>query len=238
MTEADRRFRKTLVAACLLGAPLLIAIGQLVSRGVWEDDEAAYLASIADSEAQFYIGSMISVAGAFLIPIAVLGLVHLVRVRRRVLGTVVGAVALLGAFGMPGGWLAGTIFEYIAAQQADRAAMVGLLADLESGAAAPLLVMWMAFSIGLLLLAVGLFVARTVPRWSAALLGVSVVALFAADGGVTGAVASAVIVAAWGSIAWSIHRRTPAEWAAGELPAAPSDSVATAPAPSAAIAAP
>lgn len=226
------------MALCLLGAPLLIAIGQIVSGGIWEDEEAAYLASIADSEAQFYIGSMISVAGAFLIPIAMLGLVHLVRVRKRILGTVVGAIALLGAFGMPGGWLAGTVFEYVAAQQADRAAMAGLLADLEGGAAAPLMVMWMAFSLGLLLLAVGLYVARTVPRWSAALLGVSVIALFAADGGVAGTVASVVIVAAWGSIAWSIHRRTPDQWAAGELPTARQDTVTTAQPPTPAIAAP
>lgn len=220
MTDADRRFRKSLVAACLLGAPLLITIGQLISSSAWDDDKATYLAAIAADKTQFYVGSMISVAGAFMIPLAVLGLVHLVRVRKRVLGTVVAAIVLVGAFGMPGAWLVGTIFEYIAAQQPDRAAMVALLKDMESGAAAPLFVIWIGFSAGLVLTAIGLFVARTVPRWMAGLLALSVVALFMSGDGVTGILAGFFVVVAWGAIAWSIHRRTPEEWAAGELPAA------------------
>jgi hypothetical protein len=220
MTEADRRFRKNLVAACLVMAPLLITIGQIVAGGIDEDEQAAYLARIAANETEFYVGNLISIAGAFLIPLAVLGLVHLVRVRRRILGTVVGVVVLVGAFGLPGAWLAGSLIEYVAAQQPDRAAMAGLLRDLESDAAIPIFVVWISFTLGLLLTAVGLFVARTVPRWMAGLLAVSVVALFVSDAGVTGIIAGLVIVAAWGAIGWSIHRRTPDQWAAGELPSA------------------
>lgn len=218
MTEADRRFRKSVVVVCLVAGPLLIAIGQAVTSGIHEDDQAAMLASIAAEDIRYYAGSMISVVGAFLTPIAILGLVHLVRVRKRAIGTVAGVIVLIGAFGMPGAWLAGTLIDYMASQQADRAAMAALLGDLESGAAVPMFVVWISFMLGILLLAIGLFVARTVPRWTAVLLGVSVVALFAGEGDVGSVVASVVIVAAWSSVAWSIHRRTPDQWAAGELP--------------------
>lgn len=219
MTEADRRFRKNLVAVCLVAAPLLIGIGELIASGLYDgDDEAKYLANIAENETRYYVGNMVSIAGAFCLPIAMLGLAHLVRVRKRIFGTIAGAVALVAAFGMPGAWLGGTIIEYIAAQQSDRVAMAALLKDMESDAAIPIFIVWIGFMLGLILLGIGLMLARTVPRWMGAGVIVSVVALFMSEGDVGTAIASAVIVAAWGAIGWSIWKRTPAQWENGELP--------------------
>lgn len=235
MTEADRRFRKNLVAVCLVAAPLLIGIGELISSGLYDgDDEAKYLANIADNEARYYVGNMVSIAGAFCIPIAMLGLAHLVRVRKRIFGTIAGAIALVAAFGMPGAWLGGTIIEYIAAQQADRAAMAALLSDMESSAAIPVFVVWVGFMVGLILLGIGLILARTVPRWMGAGVIVSVVALFMSEGDVGSAIASAVIVAAWGAIGWSIWKRTPEQWENGALPDVEPPASRAAPAPAAA----
>ena len=219
MTEADRRFRKNLVVFCLIAAPLLLSIGDVITSGIYEDDnDAKYLANIAANETQFYVGNLIGAAGAFFLPIATLGLVHLVRVRKRIYGTVAGVVALVGAFGMGGAYLVGSLFEYIMAQQPDRVAMVALMKDLESDATTPLFFIWMGFFIGILLVGIGLLLARTVPRYAAAGVIVAFVALFMSEGGVTSAIAGSLIVAAWGAIAWSIWKRTPEQFENGDLP--------------------
>ena len=235
MTEADRRFRKNLVVFCLIAAPLLLTIGDVITTGIYDgDDDAKYLANIAANETQFYVGNLIGAAGAFFLPIATLALVHLVRVRKRIFGTIAGVVALVGAFGMGGAYLVGSLFEYIVAQQPDRAAMVGLIKDLESDAAAPLMVIWMGFFVGILLVGIGLLLARTVPRYAAAGVIVAFVAMFISEGGIMSAIAGSLIVAAWGSIAWSIWKRTPEQFENGDLPEEQQRPAQAAPEPAAA----
>ena len=218
MTEADRRFRQRLVAVCLLVAPLLIGVGQLITGDVYDDDEVTLLTNIASDETRVYVGNLVSIAGAFCLPLGILGMVHLVRVRKRVFGTIAGAIALFAAFGMPGTWLAGSIVEYIAAQQPDKAAMAALLADMESDAAIPVFLVWISFMLGTLLLGIGLILARSVPRWAGAGVIVAMLSFFAAEGTVGEIISSIVVTAAFGAVAWSIWTRTPEQWENGELP--------------------
>ncbi|HEV2062174.1 MAG TPA: hypothetical protein VGR12_04910, partial [Solirubrobacteraceae bacterium] len=79
---ADRRWRssrKTLLGVSLIAAPLLILVSDLLTRSIYDDKEALYLANIAENEARYYAGNLIGVVGALFIVGAVLALIHLVR---------------------------------------------------------------------------------------------------------------------------------------------------------------
>jgi MFS family permease len=220
MTEADRRFRKNLVAAAMVAGPLLILIGIVISSSVYSgDDEARYLASIREHKDAFWIGNVISATGALLLPLVFLGLAHLVRVRKRIFGTVAGVIGCIGAFGIGGAWLFGSLMEYQMAMQPQRAAMVALEKNIENDAFAPLFFIWVGFMLGLVLMAIGLLLARTVPRWTAILLAVAIVAFFVSNGGITEIIANVLLTVAFSAIAWTIWKRTPDEFEAGEMPA-------------------
>lgn len=220
MTEADRRFRKNVIAAAMLLGPLLILIGILISSPIYSgDDETRYLASIAEHRDAHWIGNVVSAAGALMLPLAMLGAVHLVRVRKRIFGTVAGVVALIGAFGIGGAWLVISLIDYVLALQPERAAMVALQKEMESQAMVPLIFIWGGFVIGMLLVGIGLLLARTVPRWTAILFLVAVAGFFVSADGASEIIANVLLVAAWGSVAWSVWKRTPDEWERGDLPA-------------------
>ena len=221
MTEAERRFRKNLVAGAMVVAPVMILIGLAIQSSVYSgDNEALYLASIRENADAFWVGNVVAGFGALLLPLVMLGLVHLIRVRKRIYGTVAGTIACMGAFGLGGAWLVGSLFEYQMAHESNQAAMVSLEKSLDSDATAPLIAIWGGFFFGMILVTIGLFLARSIPRWTAGLLAVATIGVFLSDGGSAGElIANGLLTAAFCAIAWSIWKRTPDEWERGELPA-------------------
>jgi hypothetical protein len=214
-----RTFIKTLLGVALIGAPVLLLISDLMTSVVYEgDDQARYLASIADNEGLYYSGNVIGALGALLLVPACMAIIHLVRVRYPRYAVGAGGLALLGVIGMAGMWITFSLVDYILAQRPERAIMAAVLTDGEEGAAmAPLFFLWVAGPLGLVLLMAGLLRARSVPRWMPALAVLGFVLLFVADSGVMSILVSVVLSVALGAIGLTVLRSPLEAWDEGHL---------------------
>lgn len=214
-----RRQEKTLLGAALIVGPLLMFAGSLFTLGVYDgDDFERYLASVAEHETAYYVGSLVTALGAVFMVGAVVALIHLVRVRRPRYAVVAGAIALLAVITMSGAFMVFTILDYEMANDPNREAIVAFNERVEDSAAvAPLFITWIGSALGLLLLAIGLLWARTVPRWTAAVLLGASVFIAVAQGDVLGVVAGGLLVVGFAAIGVMVLRASVAAWEAGDL---------------------
>ena len=210
-------FRKTVLGVALVAAPLFILISNALTSSIYVDNQATYLANIADNEARFFAGNMFGVVGAMFLAGAVLALIHLVRHRYPRYAKGAGALALVGALAMSGVWLVFSIVEYQMAQEANRAAMATFMTNAEDSAAmAPLFVTWIGSLLGMVLLGAALLRAGTLPRWMPALMIVGFVLVFPSEGALS-VVADALILAGMGSIGVAVLRSPLAAWESGTV---------------------
>ncbi len=210
-------FRKTVLGVALVAAPLLLLVSNALTGTIYEDNQATYLANIADNEARFFAGNMIGAVGALFLAGAVLALIHLVRHRYPRYAKGAGGLALLGTLTMSGVWLVFSIIEYQMAQEANRAAMATFMNNADDSAAmAPLFVVWIASLLGMVLLSAALLRAGTLPRWMPALMIVGFVLVFPAEGALS-VVADAVILAGMGSIGVAVLCSPLAAWESGSV---------------------
>lgn len=173
-----RSFRRTLAGACLILAPALLVVVELIHPD-GDEDAAGLLANIAESRTgQYWAHALALVVIALLIP-AVLGLVHVTRTGRTVLAHAGGALALVGLVALAA--LVGIEFVlWQAAKSADRAAMTALVDRvMESGGIAPLYLAVLALPIGMLVLGTAVYLTQVAPRWAAVLIGIAPVIQFA-----------------------------------------------------------
>ena len=214
-------FRKVVLGVALVVAPLLILVSNALTRSIFDDNHATYLASIADNEARFFAGNLLGVVGALFLTGAVLALIHLVRHRYPRYAKGAGALALMGVLTMSGVWMLFSVIEYQMAQEANRAAMVTFMSNTEDSVAmAPLFVTWIGSMLGAALLGAALLRAGTVPRWMPALMIAGFVLTFPAEGALS-VVADALILAGMGSIGLAVLRSPLAAWESGSV--APSE---------------
>jgi hypothetical protein len=209
-------FRKLVAGACMVLAPLLLLVGQVLHPKT-ETDVAAQLAVIADNTDRWVAAHVIILMSiAFAVP-AVLGLMHMLREREVAWGHVGGALAMLGLLALVGlvavegfvGWQAGTA--------GDRAAMTALFEGLTESAAfvVPFVVVAYGFMVGLACLAVGLYRARAVQWWMALFLAVAAVGFaieFAVASNVAGIVAAAFLFVGLGSIGRMVYSQSDEAW--------------------------
>jgi hypothetical protein len=176
----SHHFRKTVAGMCMVGAPLLLLVGVIVHPERKSDigDQLAVIAGNMD--AWFAAHLIIAVALVLAVP-AVLGLMHMLREREVAFGHVGGALAMTGLLATAGlvsidgfvGWQAG------AASGADSGAMTALFERMNdaTGIVIPFVVMPFAFTVGMLFLAAGLYRARAVQSWTAAMLAIGSIVL-------------------------------------------------------------
>lgn len=220
-----RRVLRTAAGVSMIAGPLLITIGfALHPRD--KSDEAARLALIAQHPSRFWLAHFVIVLGfAATIP-AVLGLVHLARRRAPELAYLGGALTLLGIVGTAVTIGLDGITGWLMIHNPHRAAMVSFQQQLNhTRALIPYAVIGGgAFTLGLLVLAGGLYMSRAVPRWSS--VGVAAGAIAAIVGGssppVAATIGSAVLLAGLGSTGLLVLRETDEEWDAvpGAVPSA------------------
>jgi Domain of unknown function (DUF4386) len=209
-------FRKLVAGACMVIAPLFLLVATVVHPDV-KTDEAAQLAVIADNPDAWIAAHMLALVSLALAVPAVLGLMHMLREREVSLGHVGGGLAMLGLLAYVGvvaiegfvGWQMG--------EAGDRAAMVALLTSINDSAAivTPFFVVSLAFAVGMVCLAVGLYRARAVQSWMAICLAVG--AVLVAVGGATatnwiGIVAAAFLLIGFGSIGRMVYRESDEAW--------------------------
>jgi hypothetical protein len=222
------------LGACMIIAPVLFLISDVVDRHVNSDNSAKYVAQVAAHHKAHWLAGFLMLLGAMALLGALIGLGHLLRTRKPAFANVAGPIAVAGSIAMVG-WATITMgADPAIARMHNRAAAVAFYHDASNSAdLAPVMIAMALFMLGTIALSIGLYRARVVPRVLAVLLGLSMVGLFAVQGGTADYVASTVFLIALGGIGLTVLGRSDEEWESGAMPAAV-PAAAEAPAPASA----
>jgi hypothetical protein len=209
-------FRKTVAGVCMILAPVLFLAASVVAPSS-DSDPAAILAATADHTDRFYISTLLAIAGAvFLLP-ALLGLMHMLRERQVAYGHVGGGLALLGNLMFM--LLLGTsLMQWqMVRGGADQSEMVALMDRFTETAGSAVFVFFtLAFTVGLIVLAAGLYRARAVHWSTAGALSLGAVllqiALFVGNTAAWYIVATAVLLVGFVTIGRMVLQETDEEW--------------------------
>jgi hypothetical protein len=162
-------------------ALILAPATTLLGFAIHPDDAktgAAQLQVIVDNYARWNLAHIaILFSAAFFIP-ATIGLMHLLRERGAWFGLIGGILSGFGIvfLGAQMGVDALATSAFAALPPDQRAGLVpGMQALLDLGGATPVIAFTVALTLGLFVLACGLFVARTVPRWMSVAIGIGAV---------------------------------------------------------------
>jgi hypothetical protein len=171
-------FRKLVGGACMVVAPLLLLVAAVIHPES-KTDEGSQLAVIADHLDAWFAAHLIALVAIALAVPAVLGLMHMLRERQVAFGHVGGGLAMLGLLAYVGivaiegfvGWQMGAA--------GDRGEMTALFERLTetAGVVIPFFIVSVAFAVGMLFLAAGLYRARVVQSWMALFLVIGAVCL-------------------------------------------------------------
>lgn len=158
-------FRRMAGAVALIAAPLLMLVS-VVLAPKFPGGFADRLAAVDEGGTSAAVSAVTFALAQLPFIIGVLAIGHLLRDRAPILSNVGTSVAVLGGFGHS---VFGGISLAILAMAADapnRAIHAALLEQIESGPAAVFMAMGLLGTVlGILLLGIGLFRARVVPRW-------------------------------------------------------------------------
>jgi hypothetical protein len=173
----SHHFRKTVAGMCMIGAPVLLLVGMVI-HPERKSDVGDQLAVVADNMDAWFAAHLIVAISLVLAVPAVLGLMHMLREREVAFGHVGGGLAMLGLLATTGvvaidgfvGWQAA------ASPSAEMTALFERVTE-TAGVVIPFFVMSLGFAVGMLFLAAGLYRARAVQSWTAAMLGVGSIAL-------------------------------------------------------------
>jgi len=209
-------FRKTVAGACMILAPTLFVVSAILAPS--SDNEAGpILNAIAGDPDRFYLSTVIGIAATVLLIPALLGLMHMLREKEVALGHVGGGLALLGGLMFMLFWGV-TLMEWqMVREGADGAQMTALLDRFMNTTGTEVFFYFgLAFTIGLVVLALGLSRARAV-HWSTAVALVAgavvlQVAFFVGNEAAYYVVAAAVLLVALGSIGLTVLSETDEEW--------------------------
>jgi hypothetical protein len=166
-------FRRTVAGVAMIAAPLVFVLAELL-HGHFENDPGAYLDVISSNTGRWYAAHALVLAALVLAVPAYLGVARLLDEQKS-------ALANLGRLALIPGVIALTAFvgmELVAWQMAqlstERATMVTLWENTaENAGIAPLILVALLFPVAWLLAGIGLYSARIVPLWSAALVGLA-----------------------------------------------------------------
>ena len=212
-----RGFRKTVAGVCMIAAPALVVVSQIIHPREFSD-EAKWLAEVsANADRQYWAHVLGLFALALAIP-AILGAMHMLKARRPALGHVGAGLALLGVVSLAA--IVGTEFVVWQAAKApgtDTAAMTALLGRMnDSGGILLLYLLALAFPLGLLVLGIGLYLARAAAAWEAALVAipfaVGIVSEIAYGPRIIPIVTSILFLVGLGSIGRRVLRESDEEW--------------------------
>jgi hypothetical protein len=171
-------FRKTVAGFCMVFGPLFLLVGMVIHPDS-KTDEGAQLAVVADNlDAWFVAHLLVLVSIALAVP-AVLGLMHMLREREVAWGHLGGGLGLIGLLAITGVVAIEGFVGWQAAGEADRGAMTALFQHMydSAGIVIPFFAMSIAFSVGMLCLAMGLYRARAVQSWTAGFIAIAAVLL-------------------------------------------------------------
>ena len=212
-------FRRTLAGLCMILAALTVGASDLIRLSVEKGDLGTreQLTVIAASPSMWQAAMILNMLGVILSIPAVLGLSHLLHDRGAVWGHVGGGLYLIGVLGFAAhnagyyGTLAAASAPGVDQDQAVRFVQAG---ETIPGNAVWGLMLLAGLLLGTILLGVGLFRARVVPRWTAVLLLLSVVvSFFAGDGLLIPLISTTLGFIGLGAIGVMVLRQSDTDWA-------------------------
>jgi hypothetical protein len=212
-----RHFRKMVAGLCMVLSPLFL-LASVIVHPRSEPEAGAQLAVVAANQGAWYAAHLLALIALVLAIPAVLGFMHMLRERQVAYGHVGGALALLGIVAWTGLMALELVVWQMVKGDADPAQMASLLERVTeaTGIFVPLFVMGIALALGLIVLAAGLYRARAVPTWSAALLAIGIVVLYV--GGALfmsealAIIGAAILLVGEGAIGMLVLGETDAEW--------------------------
>ena len=217
ITDANN-FRRSVAGLSLMVAPLLGLVGALFlpqSTG----DLGTELATIAAHSGRWLIGEFLTLLSFLLMMIAVLGIMRLLRERSVALGHIGAALALLGLF-FHGAIIGYALVEVpLVASGFERAQMVTFAERMyESPAFIMILAPFIAFFLGLLILAIGLWRAKVAPLWVSMLIVAGLLSEFVGTDALSPELLFVLLLVGFGWLGWKVLRMPDAQWK-GDMPA-------------------
>lgn len=213
----SEHLRKTITGICLIAAPLVLLVGQLI-HPVDKTDAADELAVVARNLDRWYAAHLILLVSLVLMIPAVLGLAHLIHERRSTLAYTGGALSLIGVVAVAAVVGADGIAGYfVAAAAPDSPSSVSVFDRLlNGGRMLPLYLATLLLGLGLLTLAVGLYRAKVVAPWSALAIGLGGIVIdIGFPAGVAAIVVAgmAVLLVGMAPIGYAVLTETDSAWA-------------------------
>jgi len=208
-------FRKLIVGACMVVAPLVLLVAMVIHPAS-DTNEATQVATIADNLDAWYVAHLLAFISIGLMVPAVLGLMHMLREREVAFGHLGGGLAMVGLLAFAG--IVGmemAMWQRVAGGSTREA--VGLLERLNdtTGIVIPFLLVSFGFSLGLACLAYGLLRARFVQSWMAIFVAVGAIVFGFAIGTAMNwlaIVGAAFLVVGLGAIGRMVLRETDEAW--------------------------
>jgi hypothetical protein len=160
-------FEDAVIRTSLIAAPMLLLLSGLVLPQLRGPD-GTELSVSASHPGRYYAFVLLGLAGTVLLAPAVYGILRRTVLRRARLGAIGGGLALIGVALSLADWGGELVkVEMGALSTTHHDAMVALLDRFDSSAriAVPLQLSGVAFLLGMILLAIGLFRGRTAPGW-------------------------------------------------------------------------
>jgi len=213
---AANNFRRTLAGLCLIAAPLVGLIGALLTprfAGGFGDE----LATISEQPERWLISTFLTLLSFFLLIPAVLGIVHLLRDRAVALGHLGAGLVLLGLY------FHAAVIGYSLVEVPLTASGIGRARTIEfteqmydSTAFTMILLPFLSFYLGSVILAVALWRARVTPLWIAFVIVLALLTEFFGPEALSPALMFLLLLVGFGWIGLKVLRMADAEWGQGK----------------------
>ncbi|MEX2195898.1 MAG: hypothetical protein WD844_11480 [Thermoleophilaceae bacterium] len=209
-------FRKVVAGFCMVAAPLLLLVGMVVHPDR-KTDEAAQLAVVAGNLDAWFASHMFVLAALVVAVPAVLGLMHMLREREVALGHMGGGLAMLGLMALTALVAIDGLVVWQMAIAGESPVMTALYQSFTdtAGIFIPVFVLSLAFAMGMVVLAMGLYRARAVQSWMAAFAAFGAVCLAIAGpaaSDVLAVVGGAFLFVGLGSIGRMVAAESDEDW--------------------------
>lgn len=208
-------FRKLVAGTCMVLSPVLV-----LAAGIIQPEpsmtEGTQLAIVRDNLDAWYVSQLLSLVAIVLALPAVLGLMHMLREREAAWGHVGGGLALLGLMAYVGVATTGLV-QWQMAHAGNTGAMTDLLQRMHQaeGFFLPFAIGAVAFGVGMICLAVGLYRARAVHSWMSIALALAAACIAGAGFTASSAVfivGAAFLAASLCSIGLMVLGESDADW--------------------------
>lgn len=159
----------------LIGAPLMFLISEII-HPVSQSETAKELASVSSNHSQWYFAHIAALLAIIFLPYAIQGLLELLGGYRFILSRAAAALISIGIIAVSG-LLAFDLITWVMAVSGSREGMIRLYDAItqSSGFSLPFLIIGpLILVIGLLMLAVILFISKVVKKWQALCFGVGI----------------------------------------------------------------